>query len=47
MCAKRIANEVAYTVQKWREVALQLRIPNREIDRMATAFEHRELKKAT
>jgi serine/threonine-protein kinase HipA len=44
--AKKIAREVAEAVAKWREVALKYRISRREIERMASAFEHEDLRQA-
>lgn len=45
--AKKIAREVAKSVKKWRTVASGLGIPTKQIDRMASAFEHDDLRKAS
>ena len=44
--AKEIAREVGAIVSGWRALALQLGITGAEVDRMASAFEHRDLKAA-
>ena len=44
--AKEIAREVGAIVSGWRALALQLGIRGAEVDRMASAFEHRDLKAA-
>jgi serine/threonine-protein kinase HipA len=44
--AKSLIKEVAHTTQGWRSVANALGAPKAEIDRMASAFEHDDLKKA-
>ncbi len=44
--AKKIVKEVAAATALWQKVALKLKIPKKEIDRMATAFEHEDLQKA-
>jgi serine/threonine-protein kinase HipA len=44
--AKRIAREVGNAVSHWREAAAARGISDREIDRMASAFEHDELSRA-
>ena len=44
--AKAIAVEVARAVSDWRATAAQLSINSREIDRMASAFDHDDLKRA-
>jgi serine/threonine-protein kinase HipA len=44
--AKRIAREVGNAVSHWRETAASTGISDREIDRMASAFAHEELRKA-
>ena len=41
--ARQIAAEVAKAVSKWRKQAAKLDIPKPEIDRMSSAFEHRDL----
>jgi len=43
---RRITNDVVAAVSKWRSQAKQLGISEAEIDRMATAFEHHEIKQA-
>jgi serine/threonine-protein kinase HipA len=45
--ARYIASEVGRVVSKWREDAKRMGLPNSEIDRMASAFEHEDLAKAT
>jgi len=44
--AKTIISEVCAGVAQWRDVAQQLHLEKSEIDRMASAFEHDDLKKA-
>jgi serine/threonine-protein kinase HipA len=44
--AKAIVREVGTAVARWRETATASGLSNKEIDRMATAFEHDELKEA-
>ena len=44
--ARAIAMQVGKAVAKWRRVAAKVGIGAREIDRMATAFEHEELRAA-
>lgn len=44
--AKIILNEVGSATALWRKEAVKLKIKKTEIDRMATAFEHEDLKKA-
>jgi serine/threonine-protein kinase HipA len=44
--ARRIAAEVGKAVATWRKVAGKLALSPREIDRMASAFEHEDLKAA-
>ena len=44
--AKTIAGEVARSVATWRKEASHARLSKTEIDRMASAFEHDDLKKA-
>jgi serine/threonine-protein kinase HipA len=45
--ARTIASEVGAAVNGWRKIAKDLGLSANEIDRMASAFEHDELKKAT
>jgi serine/threonine-protein kinase HipA len=45
--AHRIANEVGQAVASWRKEAQRLGIRGAEIDRMASAFEHADLRQAT
>lgn len=44
--AHMIASEVGQAVQGWREAAVRLGITSAEIERMASAFEHEDLKAA-
>ena len=44
--AREIAMGVGRTVSGWRSVAARLGLATSEIDRMATAFEHDDLKAA-
>lgn len=44
---KQIAKEVAKATGSWKTIASHLKIGKKEIDRMASAFEHEDLKKAT
>jgi serine/threonine-protein kinase HipA len=44
--AKAMAAKVAHTVADWRSEALGLGIPVKEINRMSSAFEHRDLQDA-
>jgi len=44
--AKRIITEVGTVTARWREEATKLKIKKVEIDRMASAFEHKDLQKA-
>lgn len=44
--AKRIANEISTIVAGWQEEASQLGITSRERDRMASAFEHEDSRRA-
>jgi serine/threonine-protein kinase HipA len=44
--AKTIAREVGLTIAKWRKQAARCGLGETEIERMATAFEHEDLKKA-
>jgi serine/threonine-protein kinase HipA len=41
--ARRIAGEVGKAVRKWRAEAAKLGLTKTEIDRMSSAFEHRDL----
>lgn len=43
---KEIAKEVALATSEWRTTAKKLKIAKKEIERMASAFEHEDLKKA-
>jgi serine/threonine-protein kinase HipA len=43
---KQIAKEVAHSTSEWQIIAKKLKIAKSEIDRMASAFEHEDLKKA-
>jgi serine/threonine-protein kinase HipA len=43
--AFEIAKEVALAVSEWRNVAAQFGLSKKEMDRMASAFEHEDLKK--
>jgi len=43
---KQIAKEVAKATSEWQATAKKLKITKRETDRMASAFEHEDLKKA-
>jgi serine/threonine-protein kinase HipA len=43
---KQIAKEVALATTEWQTMAKKIKITKREIDRMASAFEHEDLKKA-
>lgn len=43
---KQIAKEVALAAAEWQSTAKKLKIVKKEIDRMASAFEHEDLKKA-
>jgi N-acetylglucosamine kinase-like BadF-type ATPase len=45
--ARRIAKEVGQAVASWRNEAQRLSIRGTEIDRMASAFEHEDLRQAT
>jgi serine/threonine-protein kinase HipA len=42
MQAKHIVKEVAQAVMQWRQLGLHYGISSREIERMASAFEHEE-----
>ena len=44
--ARRIVSEVAKVTEKWREVAVAAGASNAEIHRMASAFEHDDLRRA-
>ena len=44
--ARRIVSEVAKVTEKWREVAVAAGASNAEIQRMASAFEHDDLRRA-
>ena len=44
--AKSLVREVAAGVSQWRDVAQQFHLSKREVDRIASAFEHDDLKKA-
>ena len=44
--AEQIMHDVAKAVSDWRNVAAQFDLGRREIDRMASAFEHEDLEKA-
>ncbi len=44
--AQKIIREVATAVSEWRPVATQFDLSKKEADRMASAFEHEDLKKA-
>lgn len=44
--ATGVIEELAKVVSTWREEAARLKIPKKEIDRMASAFDHGELAKA-
>lgn len=44
--AKAVAREVGQAVSQWRTVAAQRDIPSRDIERMASAFEHEDLAQA-
>jgi len=41
--ARHLAREMARVVARWREYAHELRLPEREVRRLAPAFEHRSL----
>jgi serine/threonine-protein kinase HipA len=43
---KKIAKEVATATTSWKTQAMKYKIPKREIERMSSAFEHEDLKKA-
>ena len=44
--ARKTVREVAQTVSTWRDVATQFKLSRHEIERMSSAFEHRELQDA-
>ena len=44
--ARQIVREVAKVTEKWREVAVAAGASNAEIQRMASAFEHDDLRRA-
>lgn len=44
--ARRIIKEVAVSVAQWRSVAATLSVSTRQADRMASAFEHEDLRQA-
>ena len=44
--ANKIISEVGHVVSKWREIAMSFSLSKREINRMASAFEHDDLYKA-
>ena len=44
--ALEIIKKVAPAVHEWKNVAVQLGLSKKEIDRMASAFEHKDFKKA-
>ncbi|HEY9790099.1 MAG TPA: hypothetical protein V6D22_06865 [Candidatus Obscuribacterales bacterium] len=44
--ARQIAAEVGATVSKWRKVAADMGLRATEIERMASAFDHDDLKQA-
>ncbi len=44
--AREIAHEVAMAVSTWRDVAAQFKLSRQEIERMSSAFEHRDLRDA-
>lgn len=44
--AKKIVKEIGSSVKLWRKEALKFNIEKKEIDRMSSAFEHDDLKKA-
>ena len=45
--AKKIAGEVASATSLWQKEALKLKVPKKAIERMASAFEHADLIKAS
>lgn len=44
--AKKIIQEVSRAVTQWKDVAHSFNLSNKEIERMSSAFEHEDLKKA-
>ncbi len=44
--ARAIAREVGTAVARWRDTAKSVGLSSAEIDRMASAFEHEDLKRA-
>jgi serine/threonine-protein kinase HipA len=44
--ANKIIKEVAKSTAKWREAAKNFDLKKKEIDRMASAFEHEDLERA-
>jgi serine/threonine-protein kinase HipA len=44
--ARKIANETGRAVSRWRQAAARLGLRKAEIDRMASAFDHQDLKNA-
>jgi len=44
--AKRIVREVGQALAQWREISAATGLSNKETDRMASAFEHEDLRKA-
>jgi serine/threonine-protein kinase HipA len=44
--AKAAAKQVSMITSKWRETGTSLGAPAKEIERMASQFEHRDLKRA-
>ena len=45
MQAKKIVKEIGSSVVLWRKEALKFKIKKKEIDRMSSAFEHKDFKK--
>ena len=44
--AKKIVKEVGLATASWRQEAARLKIKKKEMDRMASAFEHEDLQMA-
>jgi serine/threonine-protein kinase HipA len=44
--ARRIASETGAAVSRWRAEAARLEIPANAVERMESAFEHRDLQRA-
>ena len=44
--AKMIAKQVGSATARWRKTAQSMKISSNEIERMASAFEHEDLKQA-